>query len=96
MEKLTPILECLAIMTDAHKELEIMKSEVKDRCYDAYKQYGKTVEFGDDPPSQKALESMAKAQAKNTVNKFSSDLKDLAKALMQCTGEDTGLLPGMG
>ena len=91
----TPILQCLAAMVDAHTDLNQQKVATADRCADAYKDYGATVEFGDDPPSQKALEKLAKASATDKTDKFSNDLKDQAKALLQCTGEASGLLPGM-
>ncbi len=90
-----PILNCLEKMVSAYTELERQKEATRDLCTDAYTDYGSTVEFGDDPPSQKSLEKLAKAMAADKLDKFSDDLKDLAKALLQSTGEASELLPGM-
>ena len=76
-------------MIDAFSGYGEAKDEKDTVCDQAFEAYTKTLKVGDDdPPSQKALEKVAKALAEEKVSKLTADLNDVTNALAMAKKND--------
>lgn len=87
--KQSPFKNCMDAMVDAYNGLIEAKDECKDVCNIAYETYTQKLRHGDpDPPSQKAMEKVAKAMAEEKTAKLSKELRETSDTLQRATRDE--------
>lgn len=83
--------KCLNRMTAEFTRHEAEKKELKLQIEQAYMDYGKSLEFGDDVIPQKALEKVAKAFAVDKFGALTGETTSLINAIQRTSGTDMSL-----